>query len=170
MSQRVGLRLLRATQSFRATFRQPFQRRIQTDAAPEAAQSKLAALWASPVGPKTVHFWAPIMKWGVVIAGIADFARPAESLSLTQNLALVGTGAIWTRWCLIIRPKNVFLATVNFFLGVVGTIQVARIFLYQRSLKNQSLGESVKDAAKTQGHVAKEAVKHPEETIQKALK
>ena len=46
------------------------------------------------------------MKWGLVLAGAADFARPAEKLSLTQNFALMCTGAIWTRWCLIIKPKN----------------------------------------------------------------
>ena len=47
------------------------------------------------------------MKWGVVLAGAADFLRPAEKLSLTQNLALMATGTIWTRWCLVIRPKNI---------------------------------------------------------------
>ncbi len=46
------------------------------------------------------------MKWAIVLAGVADFARPAEKLSLTQNGALTATGLIWTRWCLIIKPKN----------------------------------------------------------------
>jgi hypothetical protein len=45
-------------------------------------------------------------KWALVIAGISDFARPAEKLSLTQNGALVATGTIWTRWCFVIRPQN----------------------------------------------------------------
>ena len=49
---------------------------------------------------------APVMKWALVIAGISDLARPAEKLSLTQNAALTTTGIIWTRWCLIIKPKN----------------------------------------------------------------
>jgi mitochondrial pyruvate carrier 2 len=46
------------------------------------------------------------MKWALVLAGVSDFFRPAEKLSLTQNLALTATGSIWTRWCFIIRPKN----------------------------------------------------------------
>jgi len=46
------------------------------------------------------------MKWALVLAGISDFARPAEKLSVTQNVALTATGLIWTRWCLIIKPKN----------------------------------------------------------------
>ena len=53
-----------------------------------------------------VIYRAPVMKWGVVIAGASDFLRPAEKLSLTQNLALMATGSIWTRWCFIIKPQN----------------------------------------------------------------
>lgn len=49
-------------------------------------------------------------QWALVLAGVSDFARPAESLSLTQNLALMGTGAIWTRWCFVIKPRNVLYA------------------------------------------------------------
>lgn len=55
-----------------------------------------------------------MMKWALVLAGISDFARPAESLSLTQNAALTTTGIIWTRWCLIITPKN-YLYVLFFF-------------------------------------------------------
>lgn len=76
------------------------------------------------------------MKWAIVIAGISDFARPAEKLSLTQNGALTATGLIWTRWCFVITPKNHLLAAVNFFLGCVGLTQLGRIFLYRRSQKN----------------------------------
>lgn len=46
-------------------------------------------------------------QWAIVIAGISDFARPAEKLSLTQNVALTATGLIWTRWCFIIKPRNI---------------------------------------------------------------
>lgn len=53
-----------------------------------------------------LHDRAPVMKWGVVLAGASDFLRPAEKLSLTQNLALMATGSIWTRWCFVIRPQN----------------------------------------------------------------
>lgn len=45
-------------------------------------------------------------QWSIVLAGISDFARPAESLSLTQNVALTATGIIWTRWCFVIKPRN----------------------------------------------------------------
>jgi len=103
-------------------------------------------MWDSPIGVKTVHFWAPVMKWSLVLAGVADFARPADKLSLTQNVALTATGAIWTRWCLIIKPRNVLLAAVNFFLGVVGVIQVGRILSYNYSHKGESTKEQLEEA------------------------
>jgi len=46
-------------------------------------------------------------KWSIVLAGISDMYRPVEKLSLTQNAALTATGLIWTRWCLIIKPRNI---------------------------------------------------------------
>ncbi|KAK4042501.1 hypothetical protein C8A01DRAFT_44513 [Parachaetomium inaequale] len=112
-----------------------------------AADSWAKRMWNSPVGLKTVHFWAPVMKWALVLAGISDFARPAEKLSLTQNAALTSTGLIWTRWCLIIKPKNYLLAAVNFFLGVVGVVQCSRILMWQQSQKGlPEAAEEVKEA------------------------
>lgn len=42
------------------------------------------------VGPKTVFFWAPMMKWCLVAAGLKDLARPADKLSVSQNLGTSG--------------------------------------------------------------------------------
>jgi len=134
---------------FARTKRQSFFRRFATAApAVEGAPSQnvFQRLWNSPVGMKTVHFWAPVMKWGVVLAGASDFLRPAEKLSLTQNLALMATGSIWTRWCFVIRPQNMFLAAVNFCLFIVGTVQVSRILVYQRS-QSGSTEAALKDLA-----------------------
>lgn len=98
-----------------------------------ASASRFARFMNSETGPRTVHFWAPMMKWGLVIAGISDLQRPVEKLSPTQQVALFSTGAIWTRWCLIIKPKNYFLASVNFFLGTVAGVQLGRIFTHQKA-------------------------------------
>jgi hypothetical protein len=51
-----------------------------------------------------------VQQWCLVLAGVSDFYRPAEKLSLTQNAALTATGLIWTRWCLIIKPRNIMYA------------------------------------------------------------
>ncbi|KAF8864667.1 UPF0041-domain-containing protein [Acephala macrosclerotiorum] len=185
-SQQAQAQLFRTT---RNRFQNYGSKRWQSTAAPAAEQqvSWFKRMWDSPIGVKTVHFWAPVMKvfptsnfphlrsgaiiskhysshkvinkqrnflscfdqnttWAIVIAGIGDFYRPAEKLSLTQNVALTATGLIWTRWCLIIKPRNVLLATVNFFLGLVGVIQVSRIASYNYSQKGKSTAEQLEEA------------------------
>ncbi|KAI0119767.1 UPF0041-domain-containing protein [Daldinia grandis] len=145
--------------AFRSNLAPQTGRRFASTATPgESAtqQSWIQRMWNSPIGLKTVHFWAPVMKWAIVIAGVSDFARPAEKLSLTQNGALTATGLIWTRWCFVIKPRNVLLATVNFFLGCVGIIQVGRIITYRRSQKN--LPAAAAAAAESDVAQAKEAV------------
>ncbi|KAK3057227.1 hypothetical protein LTR09_002266 [Extremus antarcticus] len=163
MSARLGLR-------FGAAMRQPFRsqmrntnRRFQSTTAagtgPEA--SAFSKFFNSEVGPKTVHFWAPIMKWGLVLAGASDFTRPASQLSLTQNMALTCTGAIWTRWCFIIKPRNLFLASVNFLLFLVGATQTTRVLRYQSELKGQTLPEAVAEKAGEAQEKVVEAVQEP---------
>uniref|UniRef100_A0A0B6ZXK9 Mitochondrial pyruvate carrier n=1 Tax=Arion vulgaris TaxID=1028688 RepID=A0A0B6ZXK9_9EUPU len=88
---------------------------------------KLRPLWEHPAGPKTIFFWSPFAKWTLVIAGLGDMARPAENLSARQSTALCVTGFIWSRYSLIIIPKNYSLFAVNFFVGLTGTTQLARI-------------------------------------------
>ncbi|KID89908.1 UPF0041 domain protein [Metarhizium guizhouense ARSEF 977] len=157
---RQGAFSAQASQAFRAQrfrFRESSKRWQSTaDGAQQQHQSWFKRAWESEVGIKTVHFWAPVMKvadankdwqWALVLAGISDFARPAEKLSFTQNFALTCTGLIWTRWCLIIKPKNYLLAAVNFFLGLVGIVQVSRIVMYE-SAKKKGLAEVVEDVKK----------------------
>ncbi|XP_057306297.1 mitochondrial pyruvate carrier 2-like isoform X1 [Hydractinia symbiolongicarpus] len=56
---------------------------------------KLIPMWNHPAGLKTIHFWAPAFKWGLVIAGISDTYRPPEKLSFSQSSALGATGMIF---------------------------------------------------------------------------
>ncbi|KAK6820688.1 hypothetical protein PG995_003659 [Apiospora arundinis] len=143
------------------SFSQKAGRRYQSTAAGETAQPGwFSRMWNSPIGFKTVHFWAPVMKWALVIAGISDFARPAEKLSLTQNAALTSTGLIWTRWCMIITPKNYLLAAVNGFLAIVGIVQCSRIGMYYRSQKDlPATATELKEDAKEKVEKVKDAVK-----------
>ncbi|KAF9647273.1 UPF0041-domain-containing protein [Thelephora ganbajun] len=76
-----------------------------------------------------------MMKWCLVLAGIKDLNRPADKLSVSQNLALAATGFIWVRYSLVITPVNYSLAAVNFFVGATGLGQLARIAHYQNNLK-----------------------------------
>lgn len=109
-----------------------------------AGSSAFARFMASETGPRTVHFWAPVMKWALVFAGANEMTRPVDKVSPTQQLSLFATGAIWTRWSMIIKPKNYLLASVNFFLGAVSLVQLARI----TNWRIKELHESPKECAK----------------------
>ncbi|CAH8275731.1 unnamed protein product [Arabidopsis lyrata] len=90
------------------------------------ATSKLQAIWNHPAGPKTIHFWAPTFKWGISIANIADFAKPPEKLSYPQQIAVTCTGVIWSRYSMVINPKNWNLFSVNVAMAGTGIYQLAR--------------------------------------------
>ncbi|KAI0250169.1 UPF0041-domain-containing protein [Lactifluus subvellereus] len=96
-------------------------------AAASASSSRFQSFMNHPAGPKTVFFWAPLMKWCLVAAGVKDLSRPADKLSVSQNVALAATGFIWVRYSLVIKPINYSLAAVNFFVGSTGLGQLARI-------------------------------------------
>ncbi|XP_066591110.1 uncharacterized protein [Prorops nasuta] len=93
---------------------------------------KLQPLWNHPAGPQTIFFWAPAFKWGLVIAGLGDLQRPASKISISQSGALGLTGLIWTRYSLVIIPKNWNLFSVNLFVACTALYQVARAVKYQR--------------------------------------
>lgn len=105
------------------------------------------------------------LQWGLVLAGAADFARPASDLSLSQNAALTCTGLIWTRWCFIIKPRNMFLASVNFLLFCVGATQTTRVLLYNRSLKNDSVVDVAKKEAGKDASAIEKIVEDPKAAL-----
>ena len=94
-------------------------------------RAKFQQFMQHPAGPKTIHFWAPLTKWGLVLANINDLSRPAEKLSVSQSGALTLTGVIWTRYATQIIPKNWSLFSVNLFIATTGGIQVGRALYYQ---------------------------------------
>jgi len=96
---------------------------------------KMQPFWNHPAGPQTIFFWAPTFKWGLVAAGLADYARPAEKLSTMQSGALTATGCIWARYSMVIVPKNWNLFAVNIFLGATGFWQLARIYKHKQDMK-----------------------------------
>ncbi|XP_073387375.1 mitochondrial pyruvate carrier 4 isoform X2 [Physcomitrium patens] len=73
-----------------------------------------------------VHFWAPTFKWGISIANIADFQKPADKISYPQQLAVTATGLIWSRYSMVITPKNWNLFSVNIAMATTGIYQLSR--------------------------------------------
>nr|XP_034189853.1 mitochondrial pyruvate carrier 2-like [Osmia lignaria] len=92
---------------------------------------KLRPVFLHPTGPTTVFFWGPTFKWCLVIAGIGDINRPPNTISLYQTASLMLTGAIWSRYSLVIIPKNYNLLSVNAFTSMTGMYNFIRGLLYQ---------------------------------------
>ncbi|KAE8882678.1 hypothetical protein PF002_g14556 [Phytophthora fragariae] len=100
-----------------------------------ANSPKLVALLNHPAGPFTVHFWAPTFKWAISIANVADMRRSPETISVAQQTAVTATGLIWSRYSLVITPKNWNLFAVNVFMAGTGLVQFYRKFSYDQSHK-----------------------------------
>ncbi|XP_058454891.1 mitochondrial pyruvate carrier 2-like [Malaya genurostris] len=92
----------------------------------------LRPLWNHAAGPKTIFFWAPVFKWGLVVAGLSDLRRPADQLSVSQAASLAATGLIWSRYSLVIIPKNYGLFSVNLFVAITQLAQLYRAWDFSR--------------------------------------
>ena len=113
-----------------------------------AVPSKFQQFLNHPAGPKTIHFWAPLGKWALVIAGLADINRPVEKISVQQSVALAATGLIWSRYSTQIIPKNWSLFTVNLFVGATGIYQLARIYNHRQEQAATGSVAAVADKSK----------------------
>ncbi|KAH8365021.1 mitochondrial pyruvate carrier 2-like [Drosophila serrata] len=83
--------------------------------------------WTSPAGPRTVFFWAPLFKWSLVVAGLGDtLSRPAQNISLNQCMSLAATGLIWSRYSMVITPKNYNLLSVNIAVFIIQSFLIAK--------------------------------------------
>jgi mitochondrial pyruvate carrier 2 len=76
-------------------------------------------------------------KWGLVIAGLADLSRPAELLSIQQTVAIGSTGFIYSRFSMVIIPKNYTLLSVNVFVALTQSIQLYRALQYKYDTRNK---------------------------------
>lgn len=99
--------------------------------------NKLKPVWDHPAGPKTIFFWAPTFKWGLVLAGLGDILeRPIEYISIPQTLSLTFTGAIWSRYSLVIKPINYNLFSVNVFIFTTNTYLLLKALKYNYEKAN----------------------------------
>ena len=67
--------------------------------------------------------------------------RPVETVSIRQSGALAATGFIWSRYSLVIIPKNWSLFSVNVFVGLTSLYQVVRVIIYERELKQKAIAQ-----------------------------
>uniref|UniRef100_A0A182K9I0 Mitochondrial pyruvate carrier n=1 Tax=Anopheles christyi TaxID=43041 RepID=A0A182K9I0_9DIPT len=69
---------------------------------------------------------------GLVVAGLSDLRRPADQLSISQSASLAATGIIWSRYSLVIIPKNWGLFSVNVFVAGTQVLQLYRAWDHSR--------------------------------------
>lgn len=105
------------------------------------AAARLRALWDHPAGVKTIFFWAPAMKWGLVAASLSDMQRPPEEVSVPQCAALAVTGCVWMRWSFVITPLNYNLALSNLFVAGTNVYQLSRVFRHSKGAADPALAD-----------------------------
>ncbi|KAJ8953599.1 hypothetical protein NQ318_003023 [Aromia moschata] len=88
---------------------------------------KLLPLWNHPTGPKTIFFWAPLCKWGIVLTGLSDIHRNPENISIPQTMSLTTSGLLSCRYAMVIEPWNPLYFAANFFLFLIQASQLVRV-------------------------------------------
>ena len=83
-----------------------------------------------------MHVLPPLTQ-GLVIASISDIARPADKISASQTAALAATGVIWSRYSMVIIPKNYNLFSVNVFVAVTNLYQLFRVQQHRRAISER---------------------------------
>lgn len=78
------------------------------------------------------HFFPLYLFQTLVLAGLGDLSRPANQLSISQSASLFATGCIWSRYSLVIIPKNYSLFAVNVFVALIQLVQLTRAYKYSR--------------------------------------
>jgi len=104
--------------------------------------ARARAFWNHPAGPQTIFFWAPTFKWGLIAANIADMKKPASTVSIPQQTAVAGTGAIWVRYSTQIIPVNYNLMLVNMWMVGTGGYQLFRKLSWDREHKEGFFAEA----------------------------
>ncbi|XP_026190481.1 uncharacterized protein LOC34621582 [Cyclospora cayetanensis] len=125
------------------------QRRAMQLPLPQKAKSIIE----HPAGPFTIHFWAPTLKWGISIANILDIMdKDAASISPEQQIAVAATGLIWSRYSMVIRPKNWNLFSVNVVMAFTGCLQLGRVACREYKVRTGSYSNTAQESTESNPH------------------
>jgi mitochondrial pyruvate carrier 1 len=100
--------------------------------------SRLTAFWNSDVGPKTTHFWGPVMNWGFVIAGLADTQKPPEMISGNMTGVLCVYSLLFMRFAWEVKPRNYLLMACHACNEVVQANNLRRHLQWRMSADTRS--------------------------------
>lgn len=82
-----------------------------------------------------------------MVAGLNDLRRPADQLSVGQSASLAATGVVWSRYSLVIIPKNYGLFSVNVFVALTQLLQLYRAMTFEKKVKEISALPEAEKAA-----------------------
>eukprot|EP01108_Squamamoeba_japonica_P006627 TRINITY_DN5418_c0_g1_i1.p2 TRINITY_DN5418_c0_g1~~TRINITY_DN5418_c0_g1_i1.p2 ORF type:complete len:135 (-),score=13.88 TRINITY_DN5418_c0_g1_i1:7-369(-) len=57
----------------------------------------------------STHFWGPVANWGFVLAGLVDLQKDPHMISPNMTSALCVYSALFMRFSLVIKPRNLLL-------------------------------------------------------------
>uniref|UniRef100_A0A1A9Z8B7 Mitochondrial pyruvate carrier n=1 Tax=Glossina pallidipes TaxID=7398 RepID=A0A1A9Z8B7_GLOPL len=87
----------------------------------------------------STHFWGPVANWGIPLAAIADIRSDPKYISGKMTLALTVYSAVFMRFALKVKPKNMLLFACHVTNGTVQTIQGVRYIQYQFSSDKKAI-------------------------------
>jgi len=69
---------------------------------------------ASPTGPMTTHFWAPLANWGLAGSGIYDaYYKGPEIINERMSATQVVYSGLFVRFAWAVQPRNYILASCH---------------------------------------------------------
>ncbi|KAG6659685.1 hypothetical protein I3843_03G048400 [Carya illinoinensis] len=86
----------------------------------------LHTFWNSPIGPKTTHFWGPVVGWSIPIAALADSKKPPELISGNMTTVMCVYSALFMRFAYMVRPRNYHLLVCHVANESVQLYQLSR--------------------------------------------
>jgi hypothetical protein len=90
------------------------------------------------VGPKTTHFWGPVLNSLFVVQGLYEWNRPPERISRNMQMVLSFYSALFMRFALRVQPVNYFLFCVHLTNFSLQSNLLKKRLCYERRLKQQT--------------------------------
>uniref|UniRef100_A0A1A9WY96 Mitochondrial pyruvate carrier n=1 Tax=Glossina brevipalpis TaxID=37001 RepID=A0A1A9WY96_9MUSC len=81
----------------------------------------------------STHFWGPVANWGIPLAAIADIRNDPKYISGKMTLALTVYSAVFMRFALKVKPRNMLLFACHVTNATAQTVQGVRYIKYQFS-------------------------------------
>ena len=94
----------------------------------------ISKIWNHRLGPKTVHFWAPVSTWCLVLAFSDIRSLPAEEIDTTWSRNLLIWSFAHMRLACVIQPANPMLFACHVYNTKMHVDAIRKRWAYEKSL------------------------------------